>query len=73
MMRWVVPVMASIRRNTRRATKMPPPMPSTMDDQQRPLRGFRDDTEQPPPFVQIAPDQEPEAWAGHRRRAPTSP
>ena len=30
MMRWVVPVMASIRRSTRRATKMPPPRPSTM-------------------------------------------
>ena len=30
MMRWVVPVMASIRCSTRRATKMPPPRPSTM-------------------------------------------
>ena len=31
------------------------------DDQHRPLRGLGDDAEQPPPLLQIAPDQEPEA------------
>src|SRR5262249_55099102 len=31
--------------------------------QDRPLRGFRDDAEQPPPLLQIAPDQEPEIAA----------
>ena len=30
-------------------------------DQQRPLCRIRDNAEQPPPFVQIAPDQKPEA------------
>ena len=30
-------------------------------DQQRPLRRIRDNAKQPPPFVQIAPDQETEA------------
>jgi len=54
--------MASIRRSTRRATKMPPPMPRTTT-QDRPLRRLRDDAEQPPPFLQISSDQEPEAAA----------
>ena len=31
------------------------------DDQQRPLRGLRDNAEQPPPLLQVAPDQQPEA------------
>src|SRR5262249_50219907 len=61
--------MASIRRSTRRATKMPPPRPSTEKpppepephhDQHRPLRGFGDNADQPPALFEIAPDQEPE-------------
>ena len=33
------------------------------DDQKRPLRGVGDDAEQPPPFLQIAPDQQPKTVA----------
>ena len=61
MMRWVVPVMASIRRSTRRATKMPPPMPSTTTTRIDHCAALRDDAEQPPPFLQVASDQKPEA------------
>ena len=31
------------------------------DDQHRPLRGLGDDAEQPPPLVEVAADQQPEA------------
>ena len=30
------------------------------DDQQRPLRGFGDDAEQPPPLLEVAADQQAE-------------
>ena len=40
--------------------------PEHDDDQQRPLRGLRDDAEQPPAFLEIAADQQPEA-AGQLR------
>ena len=59
MMRWVVPVMASIRRSTRRATKMPPPMPSTMTTRIDHCAAFATMVEQPPAFLQIATDQQP--------------
>ena len=61
MMRWVVPVMASIRRSTRRATKMPPPRPSTMTTSTDHCAAVGDDAEQPPPLLQVAPDQQAEA------------
>ena len=60
MMRWVVPVMASIR------LQHPPRHEDAAadaehdDDQQRPLRGIGDDPEQPPPLLEVAPDQQPE-------------
>ena len=61
MMRWVVPVMASIRCSTRRATKMPPPMPSTMTTSDRPSRGLATMPNSRRALLEVAPDQQPEA------------
>ena len=36
------------------------------DDQERPLRGLGDDAEQPPPFFEVAPDQQAKAVAAVR-------
>ena len=58
MMRWVVPVMASIRCSTRRATKMPPPRPSTMTTSSDHCAALATIAEQPPPFLEIAADQQ---------------
>jgi len=35
--------------------------PEHHDDQQRPVRGLHDDAEQPSPFIEVAPDQQPES------------
>ena len=61
MMVRVVSVMASTRCSTRRATKMPPAIPSTRTISQRPAPGRRHDVEQPLALVEIAPDQQTKA------------
>jgi len=63
MMRWVVPVMASMRRSTRRATKIPPPSPSTITTSTDHCAAWATDAEQPPPLFEVASDQKPKAVA----------